>query len=322
VPQSKRHSARQVDVNLLLALHALLEERNLTHAGARMAMTQPAMSGTLARLRAHFDDELLVRDGRSFRFTELAERLRPVVAEAVEAAEALLGDSREFDPATSTRRSAVSVSEYAMTVLAEPLTRVLRKHAPGCTIAFDTLPAHRADFEDHLMRRDLVVGPLGFDLPGSRQPVFTDHLVCLVARDNPRAADGTLSLTDLAEMPHAVAEFSIAGDTRRPLEVVAEEAGLADRTVQVTVTSLLTLPYAIAGTELCAFVPSRLARHCLDVLDLVVVDTPAGLGGDHRGRALAPEALGRLARPVAAHAAPRGRRRTGNYVILPRWRPR
>jgi DNA-binding transcriptional LysR family regulator len=264
---------RQVDVNLLLALHALLEERNLTHAGVRMGMTQPAMSGALTRLRAHFDDELLVRDGRGFQVTELAEKLRPVVAEAVEAAEALLGDSREFDPATSTRRFAVSVSEYAMTVLAEPLTRVLRAHAPGCSVAFDTLPAQRADFEDHLMRRDLVVGPLGFDLPGNRQPVFTDHLVCLVARDNPRAADGTLSLTDLAEMPHAVAEFSIAGDVRRPLEVVVEEAGL-DRIIQVTVTSLLTLPYAIAGTELCAFVPSRLARRCLDVLDLVVVDTP------------------------------------------------
>lgn len=273
MPQSKRNSTRQVDVNLLLALHALLEERNLTHAGTRMGMTQPAMSGALARLRAHFDDELLVRDGRGFRSTELAESLRPVVAEAVKAAEALLGDSREFDPASSTRRFAVSVSEYAMTVLAEPLTRALRKHAPGCSIAFDTLPA-RADFEDHLMRRDLVVGPLGFDLPGNRQPVFTDHLVCLVARDNPRAVNGRLSLADLAAMPHAVAEFSAAGDVPRPLEVVIEEAGLADRTVQVAVTSLLTLPYAIAGTELCAFVPSRLARRCLDILDLVVVDTP------------------------------------------------
>ena len=52
---------RQVDANLLLSLHALLEERNLTHAGERMTMSQPAMSGALARLRKHFDDELLVR---------------------------------------------------------------------------------------------------------------------------------------------------------------------------------------------------------------------------------------------------------------------
>ena len=53
---------REVDANLLLSLHALLEERNLTHAGERMTMSQPAMSGALVRLRKHFDDELLVRE--------------------------------------------------------------------------------------------------------------------------------------------------------------------------------------------------------------------------------------------------------------------
>ena len=60
---------REVDANLLLSLHALLEERNLTHAGERMTMSQPAMSGALARLRKHFDDELLVRVGRGFELT-------------------------------------------------------------------------------------------------------------------------------------------------------------------------------------------------------------------------------------------------------------
>ena len=130
---------REVDANLLLSLHALLEERNLTHAGERMTMSQPAMSGALARLRKHFDDELLVRVGRGFELTPLAERLRPVVAEAVEAAEALLGNQREFDPATSNKRFAVSMSEYAMTVLAEPLTRLLAEQAPGCSVALDPI---------------------------------------------------------------------------------------------------------------------------------------------------------------------------------------
>ena len=94
---------REVDANLLLSLHALLEERNLTHAGERMTMSQPAMSGALARLRKHFDDELLVRSGRGFELTPLAEELRPLVAEAVEAAEALLGNQREFDAGVEQR---------------------------------------------------------------------------------------------------------------------------------------------------------------------------------------------------------------------------
>ncbi len=96
---------REVDANLLLSLHALLEERNLTHAGARMTMSQPAMSGALARLRKHFGDELLIRSGRGYELTPLAERLRPSVADAVEAAEALLGNAREFDPRSSTNSS-------------------------------------------------------------------------------------------------------------------------------------------------------------------------------------------------------------------------
>src|SRR3954467_7587995 len=99
-----REQLRGVDANLLLALHALLEERNLTHAGERMTMSQPAMSGALARLRKQFDDELLVRAGRGFELTPLAEQLRPVVADAVEAAEALLGNQREFAAGSSSQR--------------------------------------------------------------------------------------------------------------------------------------------------------------------------------------------------------------------------
>jgi DNA-binding transcriptional LysR family regulator len=215
-----------------------------------------------------------VRTGRDFELTELARELQPLVAEAVESAEVLLGAKRAFDPERSTRSFAVSVSEYAMTVLAEPLARAVHRFAPGCVLSLDSLPTDPGLLENHLLRRDLVVGPLGFGLPGQVQPLFTDHLVCLVARDNPRLTDGTLSLDDLREMPHAVAEFKGAGRHKRPLEIVAEKAGLADRTVQVTVTSLLTLPFAISGTGLCCFVPSRLAVRCLDVLDLAIARTP------------------------------------------------
>ncbi|WP_051551372.1 LysR family transcriptional regulator [Nocardioides sp. URHA0020] len=269
-----REQLRGVDANLLLALHALIEERNLTHAGERMTMSQPAMSGALARLRKQFDDELLVRAGRGFELTPLAEDLRPVVAEAVEAAEALLGNQRDFDAATSTKRFTVSISEYAMTVLAEPLTRVFAEQAPGCTLALDPLDVRRDQVETQLMRRDLLVAPLGFEFPGRTQPVFTDELVCLVAADHPRLEDGALTLDDLMTMPHAVAEFAAAGDRRRPLEVEVEEKGLGGRNVLVQVTSLLTLPFAVAGTDMCAFVPSRLARRCLEMLDLVIAETP------------------------------------------------
>src|SRR4051812_50132824 len=106
-----RERLREVDANLLLSLHALLEERNLTHAGERMTMSQPAMSGALARLRKQFDDELLVRAGRGFELTPLAEDLRPVVAEAAEAAGALAGHPRDLAPAAGTKRVTGSIVE-------------------------------------------------------------------------------------------------------------------------------------------------------------------------------------------------------------------
>lgn len=265
---------REVDANLLLFLHALLEDRNLTHAGNRMSMSQPAMSGALTRLRKHFDDELLVRDGREFLLTPLAERLRPEVAAAVLAAEALLGSHRRFDPEQSSRRFTLTMSEYAVTVLGGPLSRTLRQVAPDCHLDIESMPRKYDELESALMRRDLIIGPTYFDLPGKAQPVFSDHLVCLVARENPRLRDGALSIEDLQEMPSALARFEARGTKKRPLEAMAAEHGLADRNVAVRVTSLLTLPFAIAGTGLYSFVPSRLAYRVLDRLDLVVATTP------------------------------------------------
>jgi DNA-binding transcriptional LysR family regulator len=216
----------------------------------------------------------LVRTGRGFDLTPRAEELLPVVAAAVEAAEALLGNEREFAADSSTKQFSVSMSEYAMTVLAEPLARLLREQAPGCSVALDPVDVHPDQFETQLMRRDLIIGPLGFEFPGRIQPVFTDELVCVVANDNPYVTDGGLAVEALSQMPHAVAEFGARGNRRRPLEVALEDIGLQDRTVLVQVSSLLTLPFAVSGTTMCAFVPSRLARRCLGMLDLQIVSTP------------------------------------------------
>jgi len=262
-----------IDANLLLPLHALLQERNLTRAGDRLTMSPSAISGALIRLRKHFGDELLVRTGRAFTLTPLGERLRPVVAEAIEAAETLLGSPRSFDPAASAKRFTLSMSEYAMTVLSQPLTRLLSEQGPGCSVAFDSIPMTRQQYERQLVRRDLVIVPLHFALPGRTQPLFTDELACVVARRNPRLRNGTLTARDLQEMPHAVAEFIPAGSPPLPVEAELLRNGI-HRTILVQVTSSLSLLYAVAGTSMCGFVPKRLAQRCLTMLDLVIAGTP------------------------------------------------
>lgn len=264
---------RSVDANLLLPLHALLQEGNITYAGHRLSMSQSAMSGALTRLRKHFGDDLLVRTGRGFTLTPLGERLRPVVAEAIETADALLGSPRTFDPVASGKRFSLSLSEYAMTVLSKPLTSLLSERAPGCTVVFDSIPMTREQYDRMLMRRDLVIVPLHFALPGRAQPLFTDELACVVARENPCLRNGALTLDDLQELPHAVAEFLPSDDPPLPVEAELLRNGIR-RSVLVQVTSSLSLLHAVAGTGMCGFVPRRLAQRCLTMLDLVIAETP------------------------------------------------
>jgi DNA-binding transcriptional LysR family regulator len=264
---------RGIDANLLLALHALIEERNLTHAGTRLTMSQPAMSGALARLRKHFDDELLVRVGREYELTPLAEKLRPVVTDAVAAAEQVFSGVPLFDPGTARRTFSVSLSEYAVTVLTAPLVRQVARQAPHTHIDFTPIPTDAADLGLHLLRRDLIVGPAGFGIPGRRQPVFSDRFVCVVAVGNPWLHDGELTLDDLREMPHAVARFGQGGSTDSPDDLALHHAGVP-RTAQVVVPSLLTLPTVLAGSDLVGFAPERLVRRCAGMLDLVVARTP------------------------------------------------
>ena len=214
-----------------------------------------------------------MRVGRGFELSPLAERLKPAVEEAVEAAEALLGNQREFDPTSSNRLFTVSMSAYAMTVLAEPLTRLLAEQAPGCSVALESLDVAPDQFESQLLRQDLILAPLGFEFPGRRQPVFTDHLVCVVDRDNARLSTARCRSTTCKRCrrpsPRSGRPASASARSR------SRWSGGHHRSSGARPGhSLLTLPFAVSGTEMCAFVPARLAHRCLAILDLVIADTP------------------------------------------------
>jgi DNA-binding transcriptional LysR family regulator len=214
---------------------------------------------------------LLHRVGRYYELTELGAELVPVVRRALIAAETVLGKRTAFDPGTSTRHFTVALSDYAITVLAEPLLAELAQRAPGVTVELSPMPAPGSDMLSYLMRCDVLIGPLGFGLPGQRSVVFRDAFVCLVGRDNPRLRDGALTLDDLAAMNHAAA--GLGGPDGTPADRALAGLGV-ERKVEVTVHGLLPLPFAVAGTDLCAFVPSRLARLCAAELGLVVARVP------------------------------------------------
>lgn len=261
------------DLNTLVALRALLEEGNLTYAGAKVGMAQPAMSSVLGRYRRHFDDELLVRVGRDYELTPLARDLLPLVQEAVRQLGESLRISETFEPASTERLFTVTASDYAMTVLLEPLRRRLREQAPAVRIDFVDLPSDLVASPRALLRYDLVVGPLGYGFAGVHRFLFHDRLVCLVDRANPYLREGALDLEALRVMPHAVARFS--DTTITPVDRVLGQLGVVRR-IALQAQGFLPLPFAVAGTEAVGIVPERLARRFLADGRLLAVDPPFG----------------------------------------------
>lgn len=269
-----RERLRAMDANLLVVLQVLLQERNLTRTAEILLMSRPAVSAALRKLRAHFDDELLVRSGRVLELTEHAASLAPAVEEAVRAAEELLSDHRPFDPRSRCTQFSAAMSDYAMAILGAPLVRLFQERAPGCSIHIDLLRAPRDELERQLLRRDVLIGPLDFGLPGERDAVFADELVCVVAAGNPRLVDGALSERSLRELPRAAVAFPWQESDNFALDDALRAHGVSEAGVVVQVDRLLALPHVIAGSEMCAFMPSWLARRHAGVLDLVIAETP------------------------------------------------
>jgi DNA-binding transcriptional LysR family regulator len=262
-----------LDLNLLVALEALLEDRNVTRAGERINMSQPTMSSALARLRLHFGDELLVRTGRQYGLTPAAEQLLPTVQEALRQVERTLTRTLEFDPATSARQFSLALSGYSIAVLSEPLLRRVRELAPGVRLELWPIALSIQEADRGLLQHDLLIAPVGFRSGGQPEVIFRDRLVCVVDPGNPRLRDGRLSLEDLGALPHAAATLPHA--ELDPVGQVLEELGVA-RQVRVTTAGWLPLPFVVAGTDLVAAVPERLARQMAGAARVVVAEPPFG----------------------------------------------
>src|SRR5690625_2212166 len=166
-----------IDLNLLLSLEALLNERSVTRAAEVMAVGQPAMSASRARLRRHYRDPLLVREGRTYALTPLAESLLDPTRSAVAAVATVLERAPHFEPATDRRTFTVVASDYMLVVLLSRAITTLTTEAPG--IQMSVLPIGQESTD--LLRRqrvDLVIAPaevVPHDQPFATAPLLTDQ---------------------------------------------------------------------------------------------------------------------------------------------------
>ncbi|WP_313816013.1 LysR substrate-binding domain-containing protein [Citricoccus sp.] len=246
---------KDVDLNLLPQLQALLELRNVSHAAERVHLTQPSMSGALARLRRHFNDELLVRSGREYVLTPFAQALAPRVNQALAEVQEAMHLSSDFDPGNSDRRFVVAASDYAITVLLRPLRRLMAQQASGVSVEFipTTGLGHRTD---SFAGVDILVGPMGYGFGGESRQVFRDDFVVVMDSRNDLLSRPRLGTADIAAAPHVAGTFGPGVLT--PPDRFFQDRGQRP-TVVARVSGWQSIPALVAGTDLVALVPRMLA---------------------------------------------------------------
>lgn len=261
----------RVDLNLLIALDALLRERSVTQAAAQLGLSQPALSASLARLRRYFDDELLTRVGNRYDLTPLATVLLDRTGAALAATADVFAAPVDFDPATSEREFELYVSDYAAAVLAAPLVRLTRTEAPRVHLRLQQLTATAVDDAGTFLRdHDGLVVPHGLVENAHCVDLFTDHFVLLVSADNAAVGD-SMTVQDMIKAPMVVAYNTRTG--RNTAMHQMQLAGL-EPTVDTVTESFLIVPFLIAGTDRVGLVPATLARLLPALADVRVIPCP------------------------------------------------
>jgi DNA-binding transcriptional LysR family regulator len=261
---------RQFDLNLLVALDVLLTERNVTRAGERLFLSQPAVSGILARLRHAFQDELLVRVGRNLELTALAADLADPVHESVRQIEDLLNLRRPFEPQSARWSFRIAASDYVVFLLLGTLLRSLTERAPNISVRFMGLEPSAAE--------RLVAGELDFVvLPTEIEPnlpsvaLFEDSWVCAVWSGHPHAA-AQFTLEEFLAVPHL--SFRLAGPDHGSIaEGYLAQLGFELKIVASS-ESFATAPFLLRDTPFATLVPRRLGERLREAADIRLVELP------------------------------------------------
>ncbi|MFF1696380.1 LysR family transcriptional regulator [Streptomyces sp. NPDC058257] len=259
----------RLDLNLVVALRALLEERNVTRAGQRVGLSQPAMSAALSRLRRHFDDDLLARVGGHYELTALGQVLLDRTSTAYDVLERLFSSQAEFDPAEESREFKLVASDYAVSVFGAELARVVHEEAPGIRLRFAQTPPTVVDDTASLLSAvDGLLMPHGVISGFPATDLYEDRWVFVVADDHPSIAD-RLTRQDLADLPWVTYQRTYDAPAVRQLGMLGVEPR-----VEVSVDSFQLLPLLVAGTRRIAMVQARLARLLAPITPVRIVEPP------------------------------------------------
>ena len=249
-------NVRNTDLNLLVVFDAVMAERSVTKAGARIGLAQPSMSNALSRLRALFQDDLFVRTPSGMMPTQVALDAAEHVRAAIIAAEDAISVATAFDPQTYEGRVTLLTSDLMELTVVPDIVRALKKSAPG--IRLKTLGLVRGQIADDLDagHADVALSPISNIAARFHYQVLCDESFAGIARFDHPILNGPVTIDSFLEQKHAL--LSHRADEKGIIDMVLASKGLT-RDVAVSVSNFATLPPLVVETNVIAVLPRRLA---------------------------------------------------------------
>lgn len=265
---------RSLDLNLLKALDALLDERNVTRTAVRLALTQPAVSNMLNKLRAKFNDPLFVRGQHGLIPTDRALALEKPVKQILCNISDLL-QPIDFDPKKLQTTFKIAANDQDMQTIGLPFVLALKKQAPLVKVSF--LSFHQLDIQTMLERGDLdliLIDPKNSPESLHSRVLYHERYVCIMRKDHPANENNTTTLDKFCKYEHVLVSYMggmFEGVTDEALAKVGRT-----RNVSLSVTSFLLLPSILQRSDFIAVAPERLTCH---MKDLAIMAPPVSVEG-------------------------------------------
>jgi DNA-binding transcriptional LysR family regulator len=260
---------RSVDLNLLPVFDAIYTEGNLSRAARKLAMSQPALSNALARLRLTLQDPLFLRTSKGMRPTSRARLLAEPIRHALDLVQNALRANADFDYFSSKRTFVVAVEDYGEAVILPRFIEWVREVAPG--IRIKVRPERSLDLKEALRQGEVDLAIDYFPIRESdfeNRRLLTDVLVSMVRHDHSTVGDH-LNLEQFVALPHVVLEQR----SRPVIDVALGKKGLK-RNVAVVVPHFLSMPLIVKGSSLICSLPKRMAMIYAEYFRLKVLTTP------------------------------------------------
>ncbi|CAK9885696.1 MAG: PCP degradation transcriptional activation protein [Candidatus Erwinia impunctatus] len=260
-----RNDIRSLDLNLLKALDALLDERSVTRAALHLSLTQPAVSGMLTRLRDFFDDPLFVRTSHGMVPTPRAIDLANPVKRVLVDINAILRPL-DFEPMLAEHTYTLVATDYAVNAVITPLMALLKQRAPGIKIAIRAIESERV--YQQLARGDVDIALLTPETTPDDLHcgvLYEESYVLVVGKQHPLADSGEVTLQQFCAQEHIL--VSSAGKFSGVTDEVLSVLGVS-RCVGMSVNSFLVIPDILQVTNMAAVIPPRMVAHSDKVVRL------------------------------------------------------